>query len=771
MIYQQLFFRFSVFSFGGFGMLVFALACSANLISLAQDPPAENLQIQRRLAAESIEYFETHIRPALVEHCYQCHSSESKIVQGGLLVDSAERMRQGGDSGELYVPGQSDQSLLMAVLNWEQYEMPPAGKLPDQTIQHFKNWIEMGAPDPRVEQQTGEKELSPNPANHWAFQLPEKAEPPQVNLEQLSGVDDWPLTENAEIAEIDRFILDSLQRADLEPSARAEPRFLLRRLHFVLTGLPPSYEEYAAFESLTDHELNVAYLQTVDRLLDSPQFGQRWGRHWLDVSRYADTKGYVFQEDRNYYQAYRYRDWVVDAFNADLPYDQFIVSQLAADSMDNPASKPAMGFLTLGRRFINNQQDIIDDRIDVMTRGLMGLTVSCARCHDHKYDPIPIDDYYSLYGVFASCYEPKPPISSNEGGDNEIASDADSVQTNLQTDQEWTSDDWLTLRDADQPFDPIVFIRGNLHNPGDAVPRQFLSILSAETRTPFQQGSGRWEMAQAIASPQNPLTARVWVNRVWMHLMGEGLVTTPSDFGTRGELPSHPELLDWLTCRFIEQGWSTKWLIREILLSRTFCQSSSSKETASLIDPENRLLWRMNRRRLDWETMRDSLLLAAGDLDDSLGGVAVDITTHPFSRRRTLYGFIDRQNLPGQFRTFDFANPDNHVPKRPYTVVPQQALFLMNSPFVIEQATKLAIRIEEISQKSDAEKVAALFKQVLGREPKQAELNAAIEFVTDSQTSEESSVKAIEGDPTDRLNRWQQLAQVLLMTNEFMFID
>ena len=437
----------------------------------------------------------------------------------------------------------------------------------------------------------------------------------------------------------------------------------------------------------------------VDSLLALPQFGERWGRHWLDVARYADTKGYVFQEDRNYPKAYTYRDWVIKAFNDDVPYDRFVMAQVAADQMGDATATPATGFLTLGRRFINNQQDIIDDRIDVLCRGVMGLTVTCARCHDHKYDPIPLADYYSLYGVFASSREPG------------------------------SADAPLLLADADKPVEPVVFLRGNPANPGPQVPRQFLVALSGPDRKPFQRGSGRLELAQAVASPGNPLTARVWVNRVWGYLFGQGLVPTPSDFGTRSDPPSHPQLLDHLACRFVREGWSTKKLIRWIVTLQVYQQASDEREDGRAADPENRLLWRMNRRRLDLEAMRDSLLLAAGRLDKTLGGPSVQITDPPFATRRSVYCFVDRQNLPGLFRTFDFASPDAHTPRRPLTTVPQQALYLMNSPFAIEQATYLANRPEVQQATTDEQRIAALFRCALGRDPSDDETASALAYL------------------------------------------
>lgn len=652
-----------------------------------------------QLTPEQSEFFERHIRPVLVERCYECHSAKSNPPKGGLRLDSPQAMRTGGDSGPALLPGNPQGSLLAQAIRYESFEMPPDGKLSDDAIANIEKWISLGAPDPRQESPdtAGNRKVPVAAQTHWAFQPPKSCDPPPVNN------DNWPHTP------VDRFVLAELELAALSPSPAAEPRALLRRLHFALTGLPPSHAEREAFAAEATDE---AYADAVDRLLASPRFGERWGRHWLDIARYADTKGYVFQEDRNYPAAPSYRDWVIDAFNKDLPYDRFIVAQLAADQIDDPSAKPAMGFLTLGRIFLNNAPDIIDDRIDVTTRGLLGLTVTCARCHDHKYDPIPTADYYSLYGVFASSKKSDSP------------------------------EEPLMLVDEAQPTEPVVFLRGNPSNRGPQVPRRFLSCL-IEQPQPFQHGSGRKELALAIASPNNPLTARVWVNRVWGHLFGQPLVNTPSDFGARSDPPSHPELLDWLATHFVAEGWSTKQLIRELVLSSTFRQSSADRPECRKVDPENRLLWRMNRQRLEMEPLRDSLLVAAGRLDTTMGGPSVQLTQAPYSTRRAVYGFIERQNLPGFFRTFDFAGPDTHAPQRPQTTVPQQALFLMNSPFVLQQAELLARRNEVLSAPSPAEQVTQLYRAAHGRDPAPQELNDAIAFLTSvertSKTANEKS--------------------------------
>ncbi len=645
------------------------------------------------VSPEGAEFFEAHIRPVLVEKCFSCHSAQAKVLKGGLRLDTADRMRAGGESGPVIVPNKPDDSPLISALKYESNEMPPSGKLPDAVINDFVKWVAMGAPDPRTEKADADPiPKKPDPADHWAYKHPQKFAPPSVaNAAAARG-------------DIDRFVLAKLEAAHLTPSAQAPPRVLLRRLYYDVIGLPPTAEELDEFAA---DPSDSRFEATVDRLLASPRFGERWGRYWLDVARYSDTKGYVFQEDRNYKGAFAYRDWVINSFNSDRPYDKFVVAQIAADQTGDATCAPATGFLTLGRRFLNNQADIINDRIDVVTRGMLGMTVACARCHDHKYDPIPAADYYALYGVFASCEE-KP------------------------------HDDLPPeLVDSAKPFDPYVFLRGSPGNRGPNTQRRFLTALTPDHKPkPFEHGSGRLELANDIASRDNPLTARVWVNRVWDHLFGKGLVNTPSDFGIRGTLPTHPELLDTLACDFMDDSWSTKHLIRRIVLSATYRQSSETRPECVAADPENRLLWRANRRRLDLEALRDSLLTVSGRLDDKMGGPSVSITDPPFSNRRSVYGFIERQNMPAFFRTFDFANPNTHTPDRAQTTVPQQALFLMNSPFTIEQASYLAARSKkaDVSAKADSStahvrRIERLFRCAFGREPSIDEVSDALEFV------------------------------------------
>lgn len=887
--------------------------------------------------AAGIEFFESKVRPILVDNCYRCHSREAGKNRGGLQLDTRDAMLKGGDSGPALIPGQVDKSLFIKAVRYtdENLLMPPKGKklLPEQ-IAALEEWVKMGAPDPRETPKTGTLAEAANQGIddkakvHWAFQTIKNPPAPEIKTKRWAK------------SPVDHFIAAKLEAKQMKPSPQADKRTLIRRATFDLTGLPPTPEDVDAFEK--DRSSN-AFARVIDRLLASPRYGERWGRHWLDVARYADTKGYMFEEERRYPYAFTYRDYVVRAFNEDLPYDQFITQQLAADQLELGEDKrplAAMGFLTVGRRFLNNQNDIIDDRIDVTCRGLMGLTVACARCHDHKYDPIPTKDYYSLYGVFSSSREPDekpllgiiPPkydeylaekkrreedlekykvdrqndalaglrkrvgdyllaahdlpliteqtkkdaflldrkldngvvqrwisgleswgktnhpvfvpwlafaalsegdfagkakelsatFAANQNKEKPVHPLVAPLFTNApaslkeladaygklfnEVDKRWVDaleaarkanaaaptalaePPWEELRqllyaneapanlprpelerfypvevgqtvrakirdieglaathigappramsmeDKSNPHNVHVFIRGNAGNPGPEVPRQFLQILSGPERKPFEKGSGRLELARAIASTNNPLTARVIVNRVWMHHFGKGFVTTPSDFGLRSEPPVHLELLDWLSWDFMKNGWSLKRLHRQIMLSAVYQQTSDQNDDYVKLDPNNQLFWKMNRQRLEFEALRDSLLVVAGKLEETMGGRAVDIVQAPFSGRRSIYGHIDRQNLPGLFRTFDFANPDSTSPQRFFTTVPQQALFLLNSPFVVQQAGYVLTNLNQQKLKRDKDKVEFLYRNLFQRAPAREEVRVAEQFI-DKQIS------------------------------------
>jgi mono/diheme cytochrome c family protein len=883
-------------------------------------------------SAADLEFFENEIRPLFAKHCAKCHGPTKQWA--GLRLDSRENLLKGGDSGPALVPGDVAKSLLMEVVKrGGDIEMPPDAPLAPREVAALEQWVARGAAWPRGGPSGAD--LAAKWKSHWAFQPVASPQPPVVE----EGA--WCRTE------VDRFVRKGLADKGLVPAPEADRRTLIRRLTYDLTGLPPTPEEVTRFVEDSDPR---AWENVVDRLLASPAYGERWGRHWLDVARYSDTKGYVYaREERFFVHASVYRDWVVEAFNKDLPYDRFLLLQIAADQVapdqvapEDKSSLAAMGLLTLGRRFLGVTHDIIDDRIDVITRGTMGLTGGCARCHDHKFDPIPTKDYYSLYGVFQNSVERLVPVGEppadkafveelakretaletsrksaldiharrvrgrlvdylhaqtelhkhpEEGFDQIIqATDlipsmvrrfegylaaarlredpvwapwwrfaelvaekpddiryrvrAEGLCTAIQSgaikalperlarafrvppadfvavvrryaevfaevDAEWQRqldaarragvaapesmqeldagdevlrrflyepgspclvpdepiiaietlvdsatvtelwrlqgevDRWL-IRSNVKPYHSValadrtelrearVFKRGNPATKGEPVTRHFLSLVDGPDPAPFQSGSGRLELARAIVAPNNPLTTRVWANRIWQHHFGQGLVRTPSDFGIRTDTPSHPELLDYLARRLVESGWSTKALHRLIVNSATYRQRSTGPEAAEMrelaerVDPENKLLWAFPVHRLSFEEYRDSLLAVTGELDATTGGRAQDLFSAA-NRRRTLYSLVDRQFLPGVLRMFDFANPDLHIPQRSETTVPQQALFGMNHPFVAERARGL---VKVTTTTSNEERVRAMFARVYQREPSASELSAALAYVT-----------------------------------------
>ncbi len=667
--------------------------------------------VQAPASPEALAFFETKVRPILADNCYSCHGKSAQIA--GLRVDSREALLKGGDSGTALLPGDPESSLLLQVVRHSgKIKMPQGGKLKDSEIADLAEWIKTGAPwtakSPAPD--AGAKSVAPvasgnrtdQSAQLWSLQPVKKPTLPAVKNATWCRVP------------VDRFILARLEAKKIAPMPPADKRTLLRRVTFDLTGLPPTLAETTAF--LADQRPD-AYEMAVERLLGSPRYGERMARLWLDVARYADTKGYVFDEDRNYPNAYTYRDWVTDSFNRDTPYDEFIVRQLAADRLplgDDKSDLAALGFLTVGRRFLNNKHDIIDDQIDVTMRGFQGFTVTCARCHDHKFDPVPTQDYYSLYSVFASTREAAPEISKQPV---RVA---------------------MAVEDREKPREGRIFKRGNPGNLGDPAPRRFLLALSPpdKPRPEWTDGSGRLELARAIASPQNPLTARVFVNRVWRWHFGQGIVRTPSDFGRQGEMPTYPELLDHLASQFVADGWSVKKLHRHIVFSAAYRQSSRFDAKSYAADPENLLLWRQNRRRLDLEQIRDSLLSASGRLDTRVvGGPAQEMWNAPFMMRRALYGKIDRQNLPQTFRTFDFASPDSTNAGRFVTTVPQQSLYFLNAPFAIEQARTLAGSSAMLQAKDDATRIRTLYRRLFGRSPLPEELALGMRFLSGSDTT------------------------------------
>lgn len=993
---------------------------------------------------DQLAFFESKVRPILADRCYSCHSLEQGKSKGGLTLDTKPGWEKGGEDGAAIKPGDVEGSLLIKAIGYQDpdLQMPPKGeKLTDDQIATLTEWVKMGAPDPR----SGPKDISTKLSGlsdkarmHWAYQPVVKPPVPE------SPNNTWCKTP------VDAYILQKLEANGMTPNKPATKEALIRRAYYDLIGLPPTPYEVGDF--LKDNSPN-AFAKVVDKLLASPHYGERWGRHWLDTARYSDTIGGERNAARTteyrYPNAWTYRDYVIKAFNDDKPYDQFIVEQLAADQL--PDVKPddprlaAMGFLTVGERF-RNVNDIINDRIDAVSKGFLGLTVSCARCHDHMFDPIPQKDYYALHGVFASIYEPeqKPMLASKVKADQladyqekyakEIAQlqnryletldsylsdffkkpeahleaalvaigkgrnpDAESLKRRnelLRSEKmdeqfvqyiqraaaknprvfaplariartgtfdvadldkldaaggrgmrkgnpapkdakraeamqqmaaaakdaashgankfvaaalkanppqnlkeaikvyadlfrsvsdkqkgfieamktaksasvpgydedmidllrgpfevvpapmltkdfiETSAITWpnkitnrarlnfndLNLLDISHPGSPAkamvvtdkpkpqnspLFIRGEAQSRGAIEPRHFLEILSPGHKPePFTTGSGRLDLANAIASKSNPLTPRVAVNRIWMYHFGEGLVPTPDDLGVQSGHPSHPELLEYLAAKFMDFGWSVKQMHRLIMLSSVYQQSSETNAAYETKDPDNKLLWRANIRRLDFEAMRDSLLVFTGQLDRTVGGKPVNLTDEPYSYRRSVYGYIDRGNLPELMQNFDFSDPDMPNSKRTTTVVPQQALFLMNSSMAVDVARKLVARSEIAKTIDNDEKVRWLYRILLQRLPRTDELVLARTFLHNVQA--DSAVPAEEdtadlaaapagkngrkfakqaqlkrknnnrfgaiqnsGDLVERrpLTGWEAYAQALLFANELAYVN
>jgi hypothetical protein len=707
----------------------------------ADDPPVK---------AEARDFFEKSVRPLLATHCFECHGPGKQ--RGGLRLDGRAALLAGGDSGPALVPGQPDKSLLLKAVHYQtELKMPPKGPLTPAQIALLTTWIRQGAPWPEVAavrppaKEPGLR-ITPKDRSFWSFQPVANPPVPAVRAR------DWPR------ATLDAFVLARLEAAGLSPSAAADRRTLIRRATFDLTGLPPTPQEVEAF--LADHSPD-AFARVVDRLLASPHYGERWARHWLDIARYGEDQAHTFQA-RKYPQGFRYRDWLIRAFNEDMPYDGFIRAQLAADLLDGPQRLehlPALGFFALGPVYYGDPKrlDQIDDRIDTLTRGFLGLTVACARCHDHKYDPISTRDYYALAGVFASTDYVE--ISLEPGKEGQPIAPAPKGKNKGKKGAVAKGPFIHSLRDLERPTNMRVHIRGNAATLGEEAPRRFMPILMHDEPPPFTRGSGRLELADAITTRDNPLTARVIVNRVWQHHFGKGLVRTPSNFGALGERPTHPELLDHLATRFVANGWSLKWLHREIMLSATYQLSSRQEARQQEVDPENRLLWRANRRRLEVEAWRDAILAVSGKLDRTVGGSSSDLASAE-NRRRTLYGVVSRHELNPLLRLFDFPDPNITSGERTVTTVPLQQLFVLNSEFMVQNAKALAARLRA-SAGDDVSRIRQAFWLLYGRPVTDRELRLGLAFVTGAETPGRA--------PT--LTRWEQYAQVLLSTNELLYVD
>ena len=760
----------------------------------AAPPPAPTF------TAADYEFFEKKVRPVLFQRCFNCHSTRAKKVRGGLLLDSRAALLRGGDSGPAAVPGQPDRSLLLRAVSYanEHLQMPPRGKLPPREVATLTEWVRRGLPFPDAAPAVTARKAIDFAAGRrfWSFQ-PLKTPPTPTISSRAWGE-----------RRLDAFVLAAMERRGLRPSPPAVRRVLVRRAYFDLVGLPPTPREVEEFVSDSRPD---AYPRLVERLLASPRYGERWGRFWLDLARYCDVPEPWMS---NKAKAYLYRDWVVRALNEGLPYDRFVHLQLAADHLPEarPVDRAALGFLGLSPTYwkeLKLDKDVIktvvaeewEERIHTVCSTFLGLTVACARCHDHKFDPISTQDYYALAGVFASTRDADRALLPDD-----LASKAEQARRRVdilqkqiaQLRKKMPADPDRQLREhqaeigrlrqtpgfetplaygvedsslyvlPDGPHrtrleyrkgarDVAVQVRGNPASLGPVVPRRFLTVLCSDTPRPFKQGSGRLELAQAITSAGGPLAARVIVNRVWKHHFGVALVDTPSNFGREGARPSHPRLLDDLAARFVQAGWSLKWLHREIMLSATYRQSSGHDPRQHALDPDNRWLWRMNRRRLEVEAWRDAVLAVSGSLDNRLGGPPSELADAN-NRRRTLYGTVRRRDLNDLLRLHDFPDPIAHSPGRTPTTTPLQQLFVLNSPFVQQQSLALAGRLQ--GEGSAEKRVRRAYLLLFGRPATDTEVKLALDFLTGGKAGA-AVPEAV----------WQQYAQVLLGSNEFLFVD
>lgn len=891
------------------------------------------------LTKSETDFFETKIRPVLVESCYKCHSSTSLKVKGKLLLDTKSLTLKGGETGPAVVPGNLDKSLLIKAIRYsnKDLQMPPNAKLSEQIIKNFETWVKMGAPDPRLE--TPKYVRIKDPQDHWAYKPINPPKIPDINNKWISNP-------------IDNFILSKLKENKLSPSSEVDRKVLIRRVFYDLIGLPPTEKEVSDFVSDTSL---IAYEQLIDGLLNSPHYGERWARHWMDTSRYSDTTGTVnVGTDTRYTYSYTYRDYLINSFNKDKPFDLFVMEQIAADKMKgNKETLAALGFITLGKNS-GNINDVIDDQIDVIFKGFMATTLVCARCHDHKFDPISTKDYYSMHGILNSSMVPddktKPLLYDAPQTEEYLdyvkkqgiiekeiekfidvrfesamsdyrtntfkhiyggyilntmvdANKSDFIRTNkLNTAmiQKWAlainvklavpkrgslrsnnkpkednlnhpsflpfsrmfkvtddkfKDEFATLiLDYSEDINPFllhrikrspinsmkdlavayqsavldsfsntstnvpgaiefrdsifknsgpmdinrlnfqgfygdggktmtydnelreqrrrlntleithvaappramvmvdkgsivnspVFIKGNAGTTGPIVPHRFLETFSYLNPSNFTNGSGRLELAQSIVNPLNPLTSRVMVNRIWQYHFGEGLVKTPDDFGFQTETPAQIDLLNYLAYYFMEEGWSVKKIHKLMLMSSTYKQSTMSDSKKAYIDPSNKFYWRMNMLKIDFETLRDTILYVGGKLDFTMGGQPVNLVTPDqmgYSTRRTIYGFIDRGNLPEVFTTFDFATPEMTTGRRFQTVVPKQSLFLMNNSMVIEQVRNMITRDEFVKITNEKEKIKSLYRICFQREPSSIETKIGMEYMEDAMNEDISDVK------------------------------
>ena len=744
-------------------------------------------------------FFESKIRPVLVKQCYECHSQTSKKLGGKLLLDAPSEMIAGGESGPAVIPGKPDESLIVQAVRYDGLEMPPKKRLPDNIVNDFVEWVKMGAPDPRTEPPKIVRKAPQEPL--WSLKPISDPKPPKVQNTA------WPRQS------LDAFILAKIEQNGLQPAPDAEKAVLKRRLSFDLIGLPPDPTDQS---DPTDPYY-------IERLLQSPHFGEKWGRHWLDVARYAESNGNDgLSRNPSFPHAWRYRDYVIRAFNEDLPYDRFIAEQVAGDLLpaDSPAQRDrqliATGLLALGAKPAkamneNFEMDVIADQINVIGSGILGLSVGCARCHDHKTDPIPTRDYYALAGIFRSTETmwgaaaregltaPQTPLHELQAAAKVLPrAEVEPIiaankprKTPAKASFTYAADAPLAMgvRDAKKIEDCKLNIDGESKKLGAAIPRGFLSACGGGTVADLKQ-SGRLELAKWLASPQNTLTARVFVNRVWLQLFGVGLVTTPNDFGLSGERPTHPELLDHLATRFMREGWSIKKLIRSIVLSRTYQQTSlepraksiesqtiASREASELFALRSSLFAIHLRRRLDAETIRDTMLFATGDLNPQPASGSLiqhrDVlvnelpSLHQPSSQRSVYLLMLRNAMPPELTPFNLPDATTVVAQRDNSALATQSLYLLNNNFVIEQSRRFAKRL--LQTPADSEKrITQAYNHALGRDATAAELQRGLDFLREADAM---LVSTQTDHPRRELDTWAAFCQALLASNELRYVD
>ncbi|WP_232107218.1 DUF1549 domain-containing protein [Gimesia alba] len=812
------------------GLLIAAVVLIVSPLSAAEKQPNQ----------QQIQFFEAKIRPLLIKHCYDCHGADEQ--ESGLRVDTFKGIAKGGKAGSLLIPGKPEQSLLITAVNYQvsDLQMPPEEKLSKQEIEDLTNWVKMGAPYPnadlsllRPSSEKGKYDLEKE-REFWSFQPVKKPALPAVKHK------DWVKTP------IDQFVLSKLEQAGLTPAKPADKRTLIRRTTFDLTGLPPTPEEIDDFLNDTSPQ---AFEKVVDRLLASPHYGEHWGRHWLDIARYADSNG--LDENIAFGNAWKYRDYVVNALNKDKPYDLFLKEQLAGDLLE-PAKDVAernerliaTGFLSLGPKVLAEvdetkmEMDIIDEQINTIGVSLMGMTLGCARCHDHKFDPISAHDYYGLAGILKSTktmehykkiarwhensLATEAELKEQAEWDKKIKAEEEKIAALVKSENERLKKEGgkdfklpkkpepsyskeakaelKTLRDQvaslkkERPevptalgatereiIDVPVHIRGSHLTLGETVPRHVPVVLSPQPEKPFsKETSGRLKFAEWLTSREHPLTSRVFVNRVWRWHFGKGIVATPDNFGKLGAKPTNQPLLDWMAASLMDEGWSIKKLHRMILLSNTWQMSSEFNEKAAAVDPDNDLLWRVDVRRLDAESIRDSILAVSDGLDLTMGGSLLtvenrafvfnheskDAVTYDFNRR-SLYLPVIRNHLFGMFMLFDYADASVLNGNRSSTTVAPQALFLLNSHLVEEASQRMADTVLSQTALAPEQKIQHLFLKSFGRLPSDLEVSKSLQFLDEL----DKELQAEESDSEKRIHRsWQVLCQSIFASSEFIYL-